>query len=68
MILHLKTVAMIMLLCVSMIYEVTILLFPFCFVADSELELVAPAIVIPPRNTTVVVGTEATLECVANAR
>ncbi|XP_037546465.1 protein sidekick-1 [Nematolebias whitei] len=35
---------------------------------DSELELVAPAIVILPRNTTVVVGTEATLECVANAR
>lgn len=44
------------------------LLFHFCFVADSELELVAPAIVIPPQNTTVVVGTEATLECVANAR
>ncbi|XP_017262335.1 protein sidekick-1 isoform X1 [Kryptolebias marmoratus] len=35
---------------------------------DSESELVAPAIVIAPRNTTVLVGTEATLECVANAR
>lgn len=55
-------------MCVNMIYDVNILLFPFCFVADSELELTAPAIVIPPRNTTVVLGTEATLECVANAR
>uniref|UniRef100_A0A8C2DXE2 Sidekick cell adhesion molecule 1a n=1 Tax=Cyprinus carpio TaxID=7962 RepID=A0A8C2DXE2_CYPCA len=40
-------------------------------VADSEApaDPVAPVIVIPPRNTTVVAGvSEATLECVANAR
>uniref|UniRef100_A0A672MUB9 Sidekick cell adhesion molecule 1 n=1 Tax=Sinocyclocheilus grahami TaxID=75366 RepID=A0A672MUB9_SINGR len=40
-------------------------------VADSEgpMDPVAPVIVIPPRNTTVVAGvSEATLECVANAR
>ncbi|XP_064171799.1 protein sidekick-1 [Anguilla rostrata] len=37
--------------------------------SDSPADPVAPAIVIPPRNTTVVAGVnEATLECVANAR
>ncbi|KAK2817285.1 hypothetical protein Q5P01_025476 [Channa striata] len=35
---------------------------------DPESELVAPAIVIGPRDTTVVAGSEATLECIANAR
>lgn len=56
-------------LCSSVIYELNVIyLFFFFFVADSESELVSPAIVIAPRNTTVVVGTEATLECVANAR
>ncbi|XP_035993338.1 protein sidekick-1 isoform X2 [Fundulus heteroclitus] len=35
---------------------------------DPESEHVAPAIVIGPKNTTVVVGKEATLECIANAR
>ncbi|XP_074485750.1 protein sidekick-1-like isoform X2 [Sebastes fasciatus] len=35
---------------------------------DPESELVAPAIVIGPKNTTVVAGSEATLECIANAR
>lgn len=54
-------------LCASVIYELNVI-FIFFFVADSESELVAPAIVIAPRNTTVVVGTVATLECVANAR
>ncbi|KAI3352480.1 hypothetical protein L3Q82_005434 [Scortum barcoo] len=33
-----------------------------------ESELVAPAIVIGPKDTTVVAGSEATLECIANAR
>lgn len=37
-------------------------------VSDSESELVAPTIVIGPKNTTVVAGREATLECIANAR
>ncbi|XP_070712624.1 protein sidekick-1-like [Pempheris klunzingeri] len=35
---------------------------------EPESELVAPAIVIGPKDTTVVAGTEATLECIANAR
>ncbi|XP_038568875.1 protein sidekick-1-like isoform X1 [Micropterus salmoides] len=35
---------------------------------DPESELVAPAIVIGPKDTTVVAGSEATLECIANAR
>uniref|UniRef100_A0A8C4GWL9 Protein sidekick-1 n=1 Tax=Dicentrarchus labrax TaxID=13489 RepID=A0A8C4GWL9_DICLA len=35
---------------------------------NPESEIVAPAIVIAPKNTTVVAGSEATLECVANAR
>ncbi|XP_054865944.1 protein sidekick-1 isoform X2 [Amphiprion ocellaris] len=35
---------------------------------DPESELVAAAIVIGPKDTTVVTGSEATLECVANAR
>uniref|UniRef100_A0A8C4GZF6 Protein sidekick-1 n=1 Tax=Dicentrarchus labrax TaxID=13489 RepID=A0A8C4GZF6_DICLA len=38
-----------------------------CFL-NPESEIVAPAIVIAPKNTTVVAGSEATLECVANAR
>uniref|UniRef100_A0A4W6FW39 Sidekick cell adhesion molecule 1 n=1 Tax=Lates calcarifer TaxID=8187 RepID=A0A4W6FW39_LATCA len=37
-------------------------------VSDPESELVAPAIVIGPKDTTVVAGNEATLECIANAR
>uniref|UniRef100_A0A672MPZ9 Sidekick cell adhesion molecule 1 n=1 Tax=Sinocyclocheilus grahami TaxID=75366 RepID=A0A672MPZ9_SINGR len=38
-------------------------------VAEGPMDPVAPVIVIPPRNTTVVAGvSEATLECVANAR
>ncbi|KAM9770293.1 protein sidekick-1-like isoform 2-T2 [Menidia menidia] len=37
-------------------------------ISDPESELVAPAIVIGPNNTTVVAGREATLECIANAR
>uniref|UniRef100_A0A8C2DYG4 Sidekick cell adhesion molecule 1a n=1 Tax=Cyprinus carpio TaxID=7962 RepID=A0A8C2DYG4_CYPCA len=38
-------------------------------VAEAPADPVAPVIVIPPRNTTVVAGvSEATLECVANAR
>ncbi|XP_041838887.1 protein sidekick-1-like isoform X2 [Melanotaenia boesemani] len=37
-------------------------------ILDSESELVAPAIVIGPKNTTVVAEREATLECIANAR
>ncbi|KAF6736385.1 Protein sidekick-1, partial [Oryzias melastigma] len=37
-------------------------------ISDSESELVAPTIVIGPKNTTVVVGQGATLECIANAR
>ncbi|GLD52248.1 protein sidekick-1 isoform X1 [Lates japonicus] len=32
---------------------------------DPESELVAPAIVIGPKDTTVVAGNEATLECIA---
>ncbi|KAG7459979.1 hypothetical protein MATL_G00216340 [Megalops atlanticus] len=37
--------------------------------SDAPADPVAPSIVIPPRNTTVVAGvSEATLECVANAR
>nr|XP_043884140.1 protein sidekick-1-like [Solea senegalensis] len=35
---------------------------------DPESELLAPAIVIGPKDTTVVAGNEATLECIANAR
>ncbi|XP_073323462.1 protein sidekick-1 [Pagrus major] len=35
---------------------------------DPESELVAPAIVIGPKDTTVVAGSETTLECIANAR
>ncbi|XP_040002524.1 protein sidekick-1-like [Xiphias gladius] len=35
---------------------------------DPESELVAPTIVIGPKDTTVVAGSEATLECIANAR
>ncbi|XP_035493401.2 protein sidekick-1-like isoform X1 [Scophthalmus maximus] len=35
---------------------------------DPESELLAPAIVIGPKDTTVVAGSEATLECIANAR
>ncbi|XP_070769541.1 protein sidekick-1 isoform X2 [Enoplosus armatus] len=35
---------------------------------DPESELVPPAIVIGPKDTTVVAGSEATLECIANAR
>uniref|UniRef100_A0A8C9XQ01 Sidekick cell adhesion molecule 1 n=1 Tax=Sander lucioperca TaxID=283035 RepID=A0A8C9XQ01_SANLU len=35
---------------------------------NPESELVAPAIVIGPKDTTVVAGSEATLECIANAR
>ncbi|XP_033940621.1 protein sidekick-1 isoform X1 [Pseudochaenichthys georgianus] len=35
---------------------------------DPESEVVAPAIVIGPKNTTVVAGSEVTLECIANAR
>uniref|UniRef100_A0A3B3VF56 Protein sidekick-1-like n=1 Tax=Poecilia latipinna TaxID=48699 RepID=A0A3B3VF56_9TELE len=43
--------------------------FFFCDpVADSGSELVAPDIVIGPKNTTVVLGKEATLECIVNAR
>uniref|UniRef100_A0A8C4ZYE7 Sidekick cell adhesion molecule 1 n=1 Tax=Gadus morhua TaxID=8049 RepID=A0A8C4ZYE7_GADMO len=34
----------------------------------SDTELVSPAIVIGPRNTTVVAGREVTLECIANGR
>ncbi|XP_056443232.1 protein sidekick-1 [Gadus chalcogrammus] len=35
---------------------------------ESDTELVSPAIVIGPRNTTVVAGREVTLECIANGR
>ncbi|KAM8773325.1 protein sidekick-1-like isoform 2-T2 [Acanthopagrus schlegelii] len=35
---------------------------------DPESELVTPAIVIGPKDTTVVAGSETTLECIANAR
>uniref|UniRef100_A0A7N6BWK9 Sidekick cell adhesion molecule 1a n=1 Tax=Anabas testudineus TaxID=64144 RepID=A0A7N6BWK9_ANATE len=37
-------------------------------ISDPESELVAPAIVIGPKDITVVAGSEATLECIANAR
>uniref|UniRef100_A0A8D3BIJ2 Sidekick cell adhesion molecule 1a n=1 Tax=Scophthalmus maximus TaxID=52904 RepID=A0A8D3BIJ2_SCOMX len=37
-------------------------------ISDPESELLAPAIVIGPKDTTVVAGSEATLECIANAR
>ncbi|CAJ1053978.1 protein sidekick-1-like isoform X2 [Xyrichtys novacula] len=37
-------------------------------ISDPESEVVAPAIVITPKDTTVVTGSEATLECIANAR
>ncbi|XP_029008126.1 protein sidekick-1-like isoform X2 [Betta splendens] len=37
-------------------------------ISDPESELLAPAIVIGPKDTTVVAGTEVTLECIANAR
>ncbi|KAG7234791.1 hypothetical protein INR49_003938 [Caranx melampygus] len=37
-------------------------------VSNPESELVAPAIVIGPKDTTVVAGSEAILECIANAR
>ncbi|KAE8300407.1 Protein sidekick-1 [Larimichthys crocea] len=36
--------------------------------SDPESEVVAPTIVIGPKDTTVVTGSEATLECIANAR
>lgn len=35
---------------------------------DPESELLAPVIVIGPKDTTVVAGQQATLECIANAR
>ncbi|KAM6972344.1 protein sidekick-1-like [Aplochiton taeniatus] len=35
---------------------------------DSQADTVAPGIVIGPKNTSVLVGSEATLECIANAR
>ncbi|XP_075890891.1 protein sidekick-1-like isoform X2 [Nelusetta ayraudi] len=35
---------------------------------DPESDLPAPAIVVPPRDTTAVAGSEVTLECIANAR
>ncbi|KAM3622738.1 uncharacterized protein V6R79_002616 [Siganus canaliculatus] len=37
-------------------------------VSDPESDVVAPVIVIGPKDTTVVAGGEATLECIANAR
>ncbi|XP_034045142.1 protein sidekick-1-like isoform X2 [Thalassophryne amazonica] len=37
-------------------------------ISDPNSELVAPAIVIGPKDATVVAGSEATLECIANAR
>ncbi|XP_028264625.1 protein sidekick-1-like [Parambassis ranga] len=37
-------------------------------ISDPESEQVAPAIVIGPKDSTVVAGSEATLECIANAR
>ncbi|CAL8330871.1 unnamed protein product [Merluccius merluccius] len=37
-------------------------------VSESDTELVSPAIVIGPKNTTAVAGRELTLECIANAR
>ncbi|XP_061535889.1 protein sidekick-1 isoform X1 [Phycodurus eques] len=37
-------------------------------ISDSESEVAAPAIVIGPKNTTVMAGTTATLECIPNAR
>uniref|UniRef100_A0A672ZLG2 Sidekick cell adhesion molecule 1a n=1 Tax=Sphaeramia orbicularis TaxID=375764 RepID=A0A672ZLG2_9TELE len=37
-------------------------------ISDPESELVAPTIVVGPKNTTVVAGSEVTLECIANAR
>ncbi|KAK5865788.1 hypothetical protein PBY51_020030 [Eleginops maclovinus] len=37
-------------------------------ISDPESEVVAPAIVIGPKDTTVVAGSEGTLECIANAR
>lgn len=57
----------IMLLCASMIYELNCLSY-FFSVTDPESEQVAPAIVIGPKDSTVVAGSEATLECIANAR
>uniref|UniRef100_A0A7N8XS43 Sidekick cell adhesion molecule 1 n=1 Tax=Mastacembelus armatus TaxID=205130 RepID=A0A7N8XS43_9TELE len=37
-------------------------------ISDPESELVVPAIVIVPKDTTVVSGSQATLECIANSR
>ncbi|XP_036967875.1 protein sidekick-1-like isoform X3 [Acanthopagrus latus] len=37
-------------------------------ISDPESELVTPAIVIGPKDTTAVAGSETTLECIANAR
>ncbi|CAL8330915.1 unnamed protein product [Lota lota] len=37
-------------------------------VSESDTELTSPAIVIGPKNTTVVAGREVTLECIANSR
>nr|XP_046227677.1 protein sidekick-1-like isoform X2 [Scatophagus argus] len=37
-------------------------------ISDPESEFVAPAIVVGPKDTTVVAGSEAVLECIANAR
>lgn len=54
--------------------QITFLLFQkFSFLSrldsDAPADPVAPVIVIPPRNITVVSGvSEATLECIANAR
>lgn len=56
----------IMLLCV--IYGFNCLSYFSLSVTDPESELVAPAIVMGPKDTTVVAGSEATLECIANAR
>lgn len=53
----------------STVYELTRLSFFFSLsVADPESEPVVPAIVIGPKDTTVVAGNEAILECIANAR
>uniref|UniRef100_A0A667X7F7 Sidekick cell adhesion molecule 1 n=1 Tax=Myripristis murdjan TaxID=586833 RepID=A0A667X7F7_9TELE len=41
---------------------------PAIYLSISDLELVAPTIVIGPKDTTVTMGSEATLECIANAR
>lgn len=54
-------------LCVHVASIVHGLIFSLSIV-DLETELVAPVIVIGPKDTTVVAGNEATLECIANAR